>query len=53
MPTLFKKPKKPSAPLPEDLDLEAFFTDVEHLRQVFYDLVATPTLSKRILIIHV
>ncbi len=33
-------------------DLQSFFTDVEHLREAFAALVAAPTLSKRILVIH-
>lgn len=32
--------------------LEAYFTDVEHLRELFKTLVAAPALSKRLLIIH-
>jgi len=38
--------------LAEDADLEAFFTDVEHLRDVFHELVTAPTLPKRLLVIH-
>jgi tetratricopeptide (TPR) repeat protein len=38
---------------PADVDdLQSFFTDVEHLRGAFAALVAAPTLSKRILVIH-
>jgi len=36
----------------EDADLEAFFTDVEHLRDVFHRLVTAPSLPKRLLVIH-
>src|SRR2546422_9214901 len=32
--------------------LEAYFTDVEHLRDVFKMLVAAPTLPKRLLVVH-
>jgi len=32
--------------------LEAYFTDVEHLRDVFKNAVAAPTLTKRLLVIH-
>lgn len=35
-----------------DKDLLAYFTDVEHLRDVFKNAVAAPTLTKRLLIIH-
>ena len=35
-----------------DKDLQAYFTDVEHLREAFNDAVAAPTLTKRLLIIH-
>jgi len=36
----------------EDSELEAFFTGVEYLRQVFRGLAAAPHLAKRLLIIH-
>jgi hypothetical protein len=32
--------------------LEAYFTDVEHLREAFRQLVSTPTPPKRLLVIH-
>jgi len=35
-----------------DKDLLAYFTDVEHLRDVFKNAVAAPTLTKRLLVIH-
>src|SRR5438105_2723379 len=40
----------PSAIDPDGL--EAYFTDVEHLRAVFKALVAAPTLPKRMIVIH-
>jgi len=33
-------------------DLQAYFTDVEHLRETFKTLVAAPELPRRILVIH-
>jgi tetratricopeptide (TPR) repeat protein len=47
-----KSPEEQANVLQEDLDLEAFFTDVEHLRQVFHDLVSAEALPKRLLVIH-
>src|SRR3990172_3369163 len=35
-----------------DKDLLTYFTDVEHLRDVFKNAVAAPTLTKRLLVIH-
>ena len=35
-----------------DKDLLAYFTDVEHLRNVFKEYVAAPTLTKHLLVIH-
>jgi hypothetical protein len=32
--------------------LEAYFTDVEHLRELFKDMISAPTLPKRLLVIH-
>ena len=37
---------------PEDANLETFFTDLEHLRGIFYELVEATTLPKRLLVIH-
>lgn len=37
---------------PEDAYLEAFFTDVEHLCDLFQRLVTAPNLPRRILVIH-
>lgn len=39
-------------PLPEDRELEKFFTDAEYARQVFEDLIKSAALSKRLLVIH-
>lgn len=40
-------------PPPPDADgLEEYFTDVEHLRELFRTLVAAPALPRRILLIH-
>ena len=39
-------------PLPEDSELEQFFTDAEQARQLFEDLVRSAPLPKRLLIIH-
>jgi hypothetical protein len=36
----------------QDKELAEFFTDVEHLRAAFKNLVAAQTLTKRILVIH-
>ncbi|HEX9132190.1 MAG TPA: hypothetical protein VF844_07850 [Ktedonobacteraceae bacterium] len=36
----------------EESDLEKFYTDSEHARQVFEQLVTSASLSKRILVIH-
>jgi len=35
-----------------DQDLQSYFTDVEHLRDIFKSLVAAQTLTKRLLVIH-
>ncbi len=35
-----------------DKDVLTYFTDVEHLREIFKNLVAAPTLAKRLLVIH-
>lgn len=35
-----------------DKVLSAYFTDVEHLRKMFKNLVAAPTLTKHLLVIH-
>jgi 2-phosphoglycerate kinase len=35
-----------------DKDLSTYFTDVEHLRGAFKNLVAAPTLPKCLLVIH-
>jgi len=44
---------RPKASLePEDAYLEAFFTDVEHLCDLFQHLVSAPELPRRILVIH-
>jgi len=53
MPTwLDKLLKRKSSPELEDAHLEAFFTDVEHLRDVFHEFVTAPSLPKRLLVIH-
>ena len=39
-------------PLPEDSDLEQFFTDAEYAHQVFEELVTADRLPKRLLVIH-
>ena len=39
-------------PLPEDSDLEQFFTDAEYALQVFEELVTADRLPKRLLVIH-
>src|SRR5438874_12966203 len=36
----------------EESDLEKFYTDAEHARQVFEQLITVASLSKRILVIH-
>ena len=36
----------------QDNELAQFFTDVEHLRDLFKESVAAPTLTKRLLVIH-
>jgi tetratricopeptide (TPR) repeat protein len=41
----------PTAPIDPD-GLEAYFTDVEQLRDAFRQLVSAPTLPKRLLVIH-
>ena len=38
--------------MPEDSDLEKFFTDAEQARQLFDDLVRSAPLPKRLLVIH-
>ena len=35
-----------------DQDLQSYFTDVEHLRDIYKSLVAAQTLTKRLLVIH-
>jgi len=35
-----------------DKNLLTYFTDVEYLRNAFKEMVAAPTLAKRLLIIH-
>ncbi|GAB4546126.1 MAG: tetratricopeptide repeat protein [Anaerolineae bacterium] len=39
-------------PLPEDSDLEQFFTDAEYARQAFEDLISADPMPSRLLIIH-
>ena len=36
----------------EDTDLEEFFTNAEHARQVFEQLITATNLTKRLLVIH-
>src|SRR5207244_1432901 len=36
----------------EDTDLEEFFTNAEHARQIFEQLVTATNLTKRLLVIH-
>ncbi len=43
---------QPQQPPLDPEGLEAYFTDVEHLRDVFKNAVAAPTLTKRLLVIH-
>ncbi len=35
-----------------DRELQTYFTDVEHLRELFKQWLAAPALSKRALVIH-
>jgi ABC-type transport system involved in cytochrome c biogenesis ATPase subunit len=35
-----------------DRELQSYFTDVEHLREMFKQWLAAPTLPKRMLVIH-
>ncbi len=35
-----------------DRELQTYFTDVEHLRELFKQWLAAPTLPKRMLVIH-
>jgi putative ribosome biogenesis GTPase RsgA len=35
-----------------DRELQNYFTDVEHLRELFRQWLVAPTLSKRMLVIH-
>ena len=42
----------PTEPFNQDKELAEFFTDVEHLREMFKNLVAAPTLPKRLFMIH-
>ena len=39
-------------PIAEDTDLEKFYTDSEHARQVFEQLLTAATFPKRLLVIH-
>ena len=41
----------PQQPLLDPEGLEAYFTEVEHLRDTFKNAVAAPTLTKRLLVI--
>src|ERR1700726_3752169 len=48
---LFGHQQTPHSP-DEDTDLEEFFTDSEHARQVFEQLITAANLPKRLLVIH-
>jgi len=41
-----------SQPTDEDIDLEQFYTNAEHARQIFEQLVSATNLTKRLLVIH-
>jgi len=44
--------QQPKQPADEDSYLEAFFTDVEHLRNLFLNLATAASPARRILVIH-
>lgn len=55
MPELEAQPRRRRAPLPvqrEDDDLEEFYTDAEHARQVFDTLLTAAELPRYLLIVH-
>lgn len=35
-----------------DLDLQSYFTNMEHLRGMFAEYVSAPTLPKRLIVFH-
>ena len=41
-----------SQPADEDTDLEKFYTDVEHIRQIFERMITAISLPKYVLVIH-